>query len=483
MDFIRKHYKVILFSIPAISLLLHLHVFGLDLVGIHVWRQTETQTVINNFYSESLNIFNPHVNDHADTARLHRMEFPLMQWIYAVFYKLFGPHIIISRILTFITGLFSVYGMYHFCKLTLRSTTLAAICAWCFNFSPVFYYYTMNPLPDNMALCFAIWSLTMFCRYIDEKRTSLIVWSAVLLSLATLVKLPYIIYGSFIAAYLVWQLKRGEISVNKFTLVTGTFAICIAPATCWYAWVIPTWKNGVLAGMAGATESSTELLMILGGTVASVLPELLVNYGSVLLFAAGMFFLIRRKAYRNDRFPIYAIWGIAIVVYYLFEMNMINTVHDYYLYPFLPPLFLITAYGAGQLLASKKPATRALTVVCLCVLPVTAFLRIDSRWDLKDPGFNPVYYAFKQELRALTAPGDLVVAGNDDSHYILLYYLDRKGWAFDHDMLDEQQLSYYISKGAKFLFLDNKKDEQPEIKAHLSAKVFEKGTLRVYSLK
>src|SRR5665213_3459230 len=156
MEFIRKHYKFILCCIPLISFALHFHVFQMDLTGIHVWRQTETQTVINNFYRDDFNILNPRINGNADTDQLHRMEFPLMQWLVALFYKLFGPHIAVTRAVNFIIGLCSVYGMFYFCSNIFKNKGTAAICAWCFNFSPVFYYYTINPMPDNLALCCGI---------------------------------------------------------------------------------------------------------------------------------------------------------------------------------------------------------------------------------------------------------------------------------------------------------------------------------------
>src|SRR3954469_22740211 len=152
MEFIRKHYRLLLLAIPFVSIILHWYVFGLDLVGIHVWRQTETQHVINNFYREDMNILHPRVNNMIDRDRLLLLEFPVMQWIFALFYKVFGPHVVISRILSFITGLFSAYGMFYLADRAFKNKATATIAAWTFSFSPLFYYYTLNPLPDNFAM-------------------------------------------------------------------------------------------------------------------------------------------------------------------------------------------------------------------------------------------------------------------------------------------------------------------------------------------
>lgn len=484
MEFIRKHYRLILFSIPIISLAMHFHVFSLDLIGFHVWRQTETQTVINNFYTEDFHIFNPRINDHADTDRLHRIEFPLMQWLFALFHKLLGTHIAISRILSFLIGMGSVSGMFYLCRKVFRDNVIATLCAWCFNFSPVFYYYTVNPMPDNMALCCSIWSLGMFYNYLNTQKIKYVWWSALFLSVASLVKLPFVIYGAFIFAFFAGQLKLREYSWRQLLSCVSIYSLFALPPLAWYATVISGWQNKpVVKGIMGTDMGIGELSHIFLGTLYSTLPELLINYGAVLFFIAGFYFLFKNKKHRHKYFPFFITWASALSMYFFFEMSAIELVHDYYLFPFLPAIFLIVAYGAHYLLLGGNIFLKRLSLLCLAILPVTAFLRADTRWDKKAPEFNPVYYAHKEELRGLTPPGALCIAGNDDSHYILLYYINRKGWAFDHDQLDEQQLSYYMSKGASYLFTDSRIDEKPEIKAHLGEKIFERENVRVYKLK
>ena len=109
----RKVYRyLILFSIVVISFLQHYNHFTKDLMSIHVWRQTQTQSIIMNFYEEDMNIFNPRRNERGDGDGIFRMEFPLMQWLVACIYKVFGDHLIICRIFMFIIGLISLLGIY-----------------------------------------------------------------------------------------------------------------------------------------------------------------------------------------------------------------------------------------------------------------------------------------------------------------------------------------------------------------------------------
>jgi 4-amino-4-deoxy-L-arabinose transferase-like glycosyltransferase len=484
MEFIRKYHKFILCCIPLLSLLLHWYVFDLDLVGIHVWRQTETQNNISNFYREDFNILHPRMFEHADTDRILRMEFPIMQWIFAIFFRVFGAHIVISRILSFIMGLLSVYGMFYLCNNIFKNNVIAVICAWCFNFSPVFYYYTINPMPDNMALCCGIWSVGFFYSYINTAKMKYVVWSAILLSLAALVKLPFILYGSVIFAFFLLQLTSKKYPIKKLLQIAAIYAILIIPAVAWYCMVIPTWGNMVvLKGILDVKQSRNEMLDIVWAYIISILPELIINYGSLLFFVAGFYFMFKRKIYLDKNFTLFLFWGISIMLYFIFEINTINTVHDYYLFPFLPTIFLVVAYGAYRLLSVGGRYLTGLTIGCLAILPVTAFVRAYSRWDIKEPGFNAVYYNNKDILRRLTPQNAYCIVGNDASGVILLYYIDRKGWAYDGDQLDENQLAYYISKGASYLFTDGHVDDKPGIKSHLGDEVFAKENVRVYKLK
>ena len=63
--FIRKK-RILFFLIPLLSLFMHFHVFKLDLIGYHVWRQTQTQSNVENFYNEDFNILNPRINSRGD---------------------------------------------------------------------------------------------------------------------------------------------------------------------------------------------------------------------------------------------------------------------------------------------------------------------------------------------------------------------------------------------------------------------------------
>lgn len=473
----------VLIAIVFISSLMHLQNFSKDLMSIHVWRQTQTQSTIVNFYEEDMNILNPRRNDRQNGEGIARLEFPLMQWLTACLYKVFGNHLIITRLFMFVIGLFSVLAMYRLLSEIFNNQVMGLIGAWAFNFSPSFYYYTINPMPDNLALCFSLWGIVLFLLWLRHDSSYLLLLSGLLLSLGTLCKLPFILFYAFSGSYFIINaFQKGNFSRSfKNALL---LSCCIVFPAAWYAWVLPKWgTGGIVSGVIGNEVSFPVVLDYFLYNIYSVLPELLLNYGSVLFFLAGFWFLIKNKGFKNSLFPMIVIWTLVTVLYFLFEINMIGKAHDYYLFPFYPMLFMLVAYGAYHLLISRKKLITYGVLVLLLILPLTAHLRMLTRYNPESPGFNADWLKYKTELRN-AAPNDaLILVGNDNSHYIYFYYVDKKGWGFHDDQLRPEDLKGAIGAGAKYLYSDSRRiDENPKILKYFDSLVLEHGSVRVFKL-
>jgi len=496
-SFLSRNFTIIvLISIVIISAAMHAPHFSKDLMGLHVWRQTQTQSTINNFYVEDMNIFNPRRNDRGSGDGIFRMEFPLAQWLVAATYKLFGPHVFISRIWMFVIGIFSVFGIFKLLKTLTNNDIPALMGAWAFNFSPGFYYHTINPMPDNLALCLGIWGLAAFFFWLRNEKIYSLLLSGLLLSLSALVKLPFILYFSvplgcmLLASGRKPQAASRKIQISNFKfpvsfLKAAGYSLFAFPALAWYIAVVPQWEgNGIVQGVFGIKGSGAVVRDHFVHHLFITLPDLLLNYGSVPFFIAAIYFISKRKEFRHRAFLPFALLGILLLLYILFELNMIGKSHDYYFFPFYPLLFILVGYGAYQLYLLKPVYVRTLVVALLLVLPLTAFLRVSHRWNPGKPGFNKDLLVYKDELRNAVPNDVLCVAGNDYSHFIFFYYIDKKGWGFHYDELNDNQLSEMIKQGAKYLYSDSRQvEEKPGIPALLDDLVMERGSVRIYRLK
>jgi 4-amino-4-deoxy-L-arabinose transferase-like glycosyltransferase len=462
---------------------MHLPHLNKELMSNHAWRQTQTQSTINSFYEEDMNIFNPRRNERGNGDGLFRMEFPLMQWLVAAAYKVAGKHLLITRLFMLITGFLSVWGIFRLLRSLFGNETMALMGAWAFNFSPAFYYYTINPLPDNLALCCSIWGLAFFFDGHQSRKLLHLCAGGLLLSIGALCKLPFILY--FIVPFWVFLLRWKKNGLNK-PLFRDAFAVlsfAILPLA-WYLSVMAGWKgNGIVQGVLGKNTDFSLIGEYLRYHLITTLPESLINYAAVPFFAAAFYFIGRNKTYRHFLFPVFIVWSIAILAYFFFEINMIEKVHDYYLFPFYPILFILVAYGAYQLYLQGR-ISRYIVLLLLLLMPVTAFLRMKDRWNPSSPGFNADLLQYKTSLRDAVPPNALCIVGNDISHFIFLYYVDKKGWVFDSNNFTPSQLQHWISQGAEYLYCDSREiDEKKEMQLYLGEKVMEKGSIRVYRLK
>ncbi|MFK7946873.1 MAG: ArnT family glycosyltransferase [Saprospiraceae bacterium] len=473
---------IVLVVLPILSTLMHLQVFSMDLIGPHVWRQSQTMTNVVNFYEGDFNILNPQRNNQGTKNGIYRMEFPIMQWCFAAVTKVTGQPLLVSRILTFVISLISILGFYFLLKSLFNNEIIALIGAWALNFSPAFYYYAVSPLPDNFALCAGIWALAVFLKSLPEPNWKNTILSAFLMSLSMAAKMPFILFYAIPFGFYIQKIIQRKLVIQdvfKGLIWIGFFV----PTLLWYLWVIPTWEgNGIVAGILVLADSPTVLLDYLQHNLFSNLPELFLNIGAVPLFIAGFYFIKKRKTHQHHLFYPLLFWAFLTLLYFFFELNMIAKVHDYYLFPFYPMLFMIVAYGAFYLSNIKNGKT--IVTVLLISLPILAFARIQGRWNIEKPRFNKDLLKHKTELQELSQKSDLIIVGNDASYSIWFYHLDRKGWVFATDRLKPNELKFMVENGAKYLYTDSKTVlNNPKFKPYLQNEVGKFGTIYVYKLK
>jgi hypothetical protein len=485
MPLISKLKIAALILIPLISLLLHLPHFQKDLIGVHVWRQTQTQATIDHFYEEDFNILNPKRSNRGAGEGLLRMEFPLMQWLVAGIYKLSSPSVLTTRIFMFCTGLLAVFGSFLLIRNIFKNEYLALAGAFALCFSPAFYYYTINPLPDNMALCFGILGLAVFSSWYQNpvlRKSWRLFVSGVFLAIAALCKLPFILFFAvpLITLLMLWRQKSEAHAHLKYsTLIAAPSILPLA----WYAWVVPGWRhsNGIVYGMASNRISVGEFFDYLQHNLISTLPELLVNYAAMPFFVAGLWFMIRQGRKRGALFYGYFFCCLFILAYFFFELNMIAKVHDYYLFPFYPMIIILIVYGLNSLYRWKGSFLKPL-IILLLLLPFTAYLRMQHRWDESSPGFNADLLRYKHELRAAVPDNALCIAGTDQSGFIMFYYIDKKGWSYAEEQLTGKSMENMIRQGARYIYSDHSVSDRADLKKYLSDKVGQWGSIQVFQL-
>lgn len=443
--------RILLFALPiVVSFILHFPIFKLDVIGYHAWRQTQTQTVIYHFNHSHPSLFHPQKFDVSNGTTKLLYEFPIYQWLISKYNQCCGYSVMHTRLMTFMIFCFFLLGFFKLLKRhvndALALATHTAVC-----FSPLLYYYCVNPLPDTMALMLGTWSLYYFHVHFKTNSIKYILLSATLLSLATLVKLPYILFGAPVIFLLFKKIHYNQLTV--FFTYRLIYIFLLAFPFLWYMHAMPTWTgNGITQGIVSNQKSLATLIDYLLFHFISSLPELLTNYASTLFLIFGAVYCFKYfKTLIKKHLDYFTIF-IALVLYFLFEINMIEKTHDYYLMPFIPFVFLVVAKGIQLIYASKY---KLVLFVCLAIMPIAAWLRINQRWNTTEPGFNPDYLNYSNYIQTKIPANDTCIIDFDESKFISLYYLKRYGYSLPNNQLNEQTLTELYNKGAKYLVTEN----------------------------
>lgn len=436
--------------IVLVSVLMHWSVFQKDLIGIHVWRQSQTQLNISNFYRVDNNILHPRVNilDAAGESQILRTDFPLMQWMVAQLYSVFGESIVVTRICMFLLGISSISGFFLLVYTLFKKFQVAVIAAWAFSFSPVFYYYTLNPIPDNLALCFAIWSMYCFIKYRNTNRIIFVVFSAACVGLAALVKLPYILFAGIYAHGFLSSLlvsTKNTSALSKKISFALSYLLLMLPAAIWYYTVIPEWgENPVLKGNFNYNGQTNRIAEILKYHYTTMFPQLLLNYAGLILLFCGAIAIVVKRYYKKQLFWQISSGFLLVVLYFIYEFFPIDIIHDYYLMPFLPFLYLLIAAGIHFLFSYTRFANY-LIAGAVVLMPVLTYGTVQDNWTVERSYLNENVIINQQEFKQAIPIEASCIFMNDVSLHIWPYLLDKKGYVFNNDQLPKRMDRGYDS--------------------------------------
>ena len=215
----------------------------------------------------------------------------------------------------------------------------------------------------------------------------------------------------------------------------------------------------------------------------STVPELLINYATLPFFLIGFFVAVKNIDFKNQIHTSFLSISFLATCYFFYEINMITRVHDYYLFPFLPLLFVIILVSLKYVIISSKSWLRYLLFLTIFSCPITAYLRCNTRWNLYEPGTTKEYVIYKTKIQSKLPKEAKVIVDNEKSNCINLYYLNRKGWGFAKGTLTETGLKDKIKLGATHIAFDYNIDKNYFLNSYLDSMIIDLKPLRIYKLK
>jgi len=397
------------------------------------WRQSDVAAIARNFLENGFHFARPQIDWAGNEPGYVGTEFPILPFVAAFLYQSFGVHEWIGRI----QGVLLFAAALPFFFLLVRRIFGEAVAVWAtffYAFAPLSIVASRAFMPDIPSLSLAIIGLYFFLRWVEEDRFRWLVWSAILVSLALLIKLPTAIIGAALL-YLIVAAVYDRRNSSSDTVgghrppLQGMFArwklwffaaVTLIPSAIWY------WHAHRIAtqfypyhffGAGGFRIMSLEWYWeLVRQTAFSSL--------TLTLFALA---LLGALVVPRGRYTRLFHWWLVTMLLFIFVAGYGNR-HQWYQLP-LVPIAAVFAGCACAWIAARARLPRALLALGAILLMLSFGI---SSYFCVQPLYRPAAAGLRNlglELNEATTANALIIAATDGDPTVF-YYAHRRGWHF-----------------------------------------------------
>jgi hypothetical protein len=436
--------------------------------GIHFIRQTDCLSFVANYFNNESNFFEPQVFNLTSTKGRAACEFPILYYITAQFYKIFGEQEFILRLITIIIVSFGFFSLFKFLILILKDVIYALIFSFLFLSSTVLLYYTNSFLPDASALGLTLLGWYYFYLFKEQNKKYLIL-SFCFFTISSLLKVTYFINPiaaafSIIVFDFLSNKKLINLLKNNYRLLL-TFLISSILLFCWNFFVLhyneinkdfyflvssrPIWDMG--------QQSIIEVLDYISNywyseyyfqstihffTITCILGIILIKKANMTILFPSIFLFIGSTFY-------------VLLFYAQFKD------HDYYFITIIPTIIFLVILSFTAIL-NKFPKLINNYIAKFLLLALTflsinyAKNKLQDRYNNKNDMFSEIGLRLSNTRAAIDSLGisqnAKIIVFTDKTPNGGLYFLNRKGWNLnDTTESNINKISEYKELGASFL--------------------------------
>lgn len=473
------------------------HVFHLPPHSTHVWRQTDGASIAYRYYQDDMNFFRPKMINVFRSDGNNVGEFPILYYLAAVAYQIFGFKEGILRLLSLLCVYLGLFALYKLSFKVTQDLVLALSFPILIFSSPVFVFYSFNFLPDAPAFGLSIFGLYAFYNFYQTAAKKWQWISFFFFLIAGLIKVTSLI--GLVAILIIWIAEKLSIppfktSENRFpkqwtsVLLFGSIFIIVA---IWLAWARQYGLRHESAYLLSRTmpiwDISTGMIQHIANKIYNILAERYFHpIVHLLTIGISIFMLSRFKKIPHKLYAFVALCFMGCLSIFLIWYQQFEH-HDYYvinliLFPVVIGLSFLYYLKKHHLKILNNPVFKigflALTILSCFHARKEQMIRYEPH------GKYYAYHALMQSdqlqswlLEHGVQQDDKVISVPDASPNITLYYLKRRGWTEYNNFIGwnkysngnqytKETIEDLISKGAKYLVVhDPKYLELPAFKA------------------
>lgn len=450
------------------------HILQLSPRGIHFIRQVDSLSFTENYFLHGYDFFEPHVFNLNSKEGKAACEFPLIYYICAKFYYVFGNEYWVQRLFNLLISTVGFISFFWMCRRVLNDWLLSIVTTILVLSSTVVLYYSSNALVDSSALGFCFIGLNLFFKSSSSnKRMMFLSFAYFSLLLSTLLKVTFgifplciflIVFSDFVPPYQKEKRPaRSILYVNVLLLLLSILAV-----SSWYSFAIdynlkngdnyflttisPYW-NLSIDNRAHVFEALTN-----GWRTSFYYPQIFQLIGMGIILSAVFF-----KRVSNELL-LFSVFSLAGITCYLILFFGQFKDHDYYFLPCVPfcaVILLMLMQLIGKLERKWLIGILKLLLIGVCVASLNySLIKLEGRYvqgidKYEFPSYDLSAVSSILQRSNIESDSRFLVIG-DLSPNGVLYFLRRKGYSFkDEAELNRRIDKEQIIKDCNYLILDN----------------------------
>ena len=399
------------------------------------WRQSDVAAIARNYSENGFQFSHPQIDWAGNEPGYVGTEFPILPFLAALVYRSAGVEEWIGRIqgvLFFVVALPFFFGLVR----RVFGEMVATWATFFYAFAPLSIIASRSFIPDMPSLSLAIIGLYFFLRWMEEEKFKWLLFSAVLVSLALLIKLTTALVAApllYLAVAAVYD-RRGssnETDGGHRPPLQGVAArwelwlfaaVTLIPTAGWYwhAYQVSTQYYPYHFFGAGGFR-------IMGpGWYWEIVQRTVFSSMTLVLFALAVLGAI---VVPRGRFTRLFHWWLAAMAVFILVVGYGNR-HPWYQLPLVP----IAAVFAGCAWAWIGRVGASRPIFALGSVLLAGSFGVSSYFCLQ-PFYRPAAASLRdlgRELNEATMPNALIIAATEGDPTVF-YYAHRKGWHFMGD--------------------------------------------------
>jgi 4-amino-4-deoxy-L-arabinose transferase-like glycosyltransferase len=468
----RRREWLLVGAILACALGIRLIAISQPYVDAWSWRQADVAMIAENFYRHGFALFYPQINWAGTAPGYVGTEFPLVPFLAALLYGMFGVQAWIGRAVS--VGFFALSVPFLYRLVRQTSNSHAALWAvTIYTLTPLSIFASRAFMPDMASLSLSLVALSLFATWLERApHATLFIATSLATSLAILVKLPAVLIGVPLLA-MAWD-KYGVRAIHRRELV-ALAALALSGPLAWYTHayrISLTYPPYHFFG-TGVLEMAEV------GWYVEIVHRLATSSLTPLVAAAMLVGLFLPA--RTASAWVFHWWLLALLAFIVLA-GWGNHEHDWYQLPLVPVAAALAgracAWGFGRVARRAGATLACLTAgVFVAVLAAVTYISIAPHYEPK----RLAWWQAGLALNRLTPPEALVLIA-DDGDPTALYYSQRHGWHFLQEFgrapVDSEEaiseLEQRRTEGASYLVLRANtfwwRERYRAFRAHLEAR-------------